>query len=120
MARIVIADDALFMRTVVKKALAGGGHEVIGEAENGRQAVELVANLSPDLVLLDITMPELDGISALQEIIQANPAARVIMCTALGQQDKVRLALTSGARDYVVKPFDQAKLLDAVNRALSA
>jgi two-component system chemotaxis response regulator CheY len=120
MARILIADDALFMRTVVKKALTSGGHEVVGEAENGRKAVEMMTALNPDLILMDITMPEMDGLAALAEIMQTNPAMRVIMCTALGQQDKVRQALTTGAKDYVVKPFDPTKLVETVNRVLSA
>lgn len=119
MARILIADDAMFMRATVKKVLTGGGHEVVGEAENGRVAVTLYSNLQPDLALLDITMPEMDGIAALGEIKRANAAAKVIMCTALGQHDRVKEALGLGALDYVVKPFTPDKLLGAVTRALS-
>ncbi|HEX2950030.1 MAG TPA: response regulator [Armatimonadota bacterium] len=118
MAKVVIADDAMFMRATVKRVLTGAGHEVVGEGENGRVAVSLYSSLQPDLVILDITMPELDGIGALGEIMSMNPAARVIMCTALGQQDKVKEALMLGARDYVVKPFTPDKLLTAVNHAL--
>lgn len=120
MARILIADDAMFMRATIKKALTGGGHEVVGEGENGRMAVTLYGNTNPDLVLLDITMPELDGIGALGEIMKTNPSAKVVMCTALGQQDKVKEALALGARDYIVKPFTPDKLLAAVNGALSS
>ena len=119
MANILIADDALFMRMMLKKVLTSGGHTVIGEAENGRRAIELYASLHPDLVVMDITMPDVDGLQALVEITRADPDAHIIMCTALGQQDKVRLALTSGARDYVVKPFDANKLLDTVKRVLA-
>lgn len=119
MARILIADDALFMRTVVKRALVAGGHEVVAEAENGQQAFDAFQRLKPELTLLDITMPEVDGLAALKLIMGADPAARVIMCTAIGQQDKMREAVTSGARDYVIKPFTPDKLIDAVTRALS-
>lgn len=119
MARILIADDALFMRTVIKKALTEAGHEVVGEAGNGQVAISLYGTMQPDLVLLDITMPEVDGLTALSEILANHPEARVIMCTALGQQDKVRQALGQGARDYIVKPFTPPKLVDAVSRALA-
>ncbi|MHB0938361.1 MAG: response regulator [Armatimonadota bacterium] len=119
MARILIADDAGFMRALLKKTLLEGGHEVVGEAENGRIAVSLFAATQPDLVMLDITMPEMDGLSALREIKDASASARVIMCTALGQENKVKEAIGFGASDYVVKPFTPAKLLDAISRALA-
>lgn len=119
MARILIADDALFMRATIKKVLAVGGHEVIGEAENGRVAIEMADARQPDLILLDITMPELDGIAALTELMRRNAATRVVMCTALGQETKVREALSLGAREYVVKPFTPDKLLAAITRALA-
>lgn len=116
MARILIADDAMFMRATIKKALTEAGHEVVGEAENGKVAVKMFGELSPDLLLMDITMPELDGLGALGEIMRSDPSARIIMCTALGQQDKVKEALSLGARDYIVKPFSPPKLLEAINR----
>lgn len=119
MARILIADDAGFMRALLKKTLQEGGHEVVGEAENGRIAVTLFSSINPDLVMLDITMPEMDGLEALREIKSASAAARVIMCTALGQENKVKEAISTGACDYVVKPFTPAKLLDAISRALA-
>ncbi|MHB9130782.1 MAG: response regulator [Armatimonadota bacterium] len=119
MARILIADDAMFMRVSIKKILSEGGHEVVGEADNGRDAVTLYGTTTPDLVMLDITMPEMDGLAALGEIVTINGNARVIMCTALGQDNKVREAIGRGARDYIVKPFTPAKLLDAVSRALA-
>ncbi|HEY3418694.1 MAG TPA: response regulator [Armatimonadota bacterium] len=118
MARIVIADDALFMRASIKKILTEGGHEVVAEAGNGQQAVTAYSSNKPDLVLMDITMPEMDGLAALHEIMSADDAARVVMCSALGQENKVREALELGAKDFVVKPFQPAKLLDAVRRAL--
>ena len=119
MARILIADDAMFMRVSIKKILVQAGYEVVAEAENGRVAVSLFGSTSPDLVMLDITMPEMDGLAALREIRSANPHARVVMCTALGQEAKVREAIEGGARDYVVKPFTPDKLLAAVERALA-
>lgn len=120
MARILIADDALFMRATLKKALTGAGHEVVFEAENGAVAVAQFQALAPELVMLDITMPEMDGIEALKQIMQANSNARVIMCSALGQENKVREAIGAGARDYIVKPFNPEKLLSAITRALQS
>lgn len=119
MARILIADDAMFMRVSIKKLLSQAGHEVVGEAENGRVAVNLFGSTKPDLVMLDITMPEMDGLAALLEIRSADPNARVVMCTALGQENKVREAIDGGARDYIVKPFTPDKLLAAIQRALA-
>ena len=119
MAKIIVADDAMFMRATLKKTLTEAGHEVIGEAGNGAEAVALFEKVNPDLLLMDITMPEMDGLAALATIMGAHPEARIIMCTALGQENKVKEALAAGARDYVVKPFQGAKLLDAVTRALS-
>lgn len=119
MARILVVDDALFMRATVKKILTSAGHEVVGEAENGAIAVKRYSECQPDLMTLDITMPEKDGIEALSDIITVYPDARVIMCSALGQENKVREAITLGARDYVVKPFTPDKLLDAIRRALA-
>ncbi len=118
MARILIADDALFMRATLKKTLIGGGHEVVFEAENGAIAVAQYQTLAPELVMLDITMPEMDGIEALKQIMAANSEAKVIICSALGQENKVREAISAGARDYIVKPFNPEKLLAAVARVL--
>lgn len=119
MARILIADDAGFMRALLKKTLSEAGHEVVGEAENGKVAVSLFSTVNPDLVMLDITMPEMDGLAALREIRNVSASARVIMCTALGQENKVKEAIGYGASDYVVKPFTPAKLIDAISRALA-
>lgn len=118
MARLLIVDDALFMRIMIKRALEGSGHEIIAEGENGRMAIDLYNEHSPDLLLMDITMPDMDGITALKELHAQHPTARVIICSALGQGNKVKDALASGARDFVVKPFTPARLLDAVNKAL--
>ena len=118
MARVLIVDDAAFMRMMIRNILTQNGHEVVGEAENGEQAVTRHAELRPDVTTMDITMPEQDGISALREIIAADPAAKVVMCSALGQEAKVIESIRSGAKDFVVKPFQQDRVLAAVARAL--
>jgi two-component system, chemotaxis family, chemotaxis protein CheY len=118
MARVLVVDDAAFMRKVVSDALSGGGHEVIGEASNGVEAVALYQELRPELMTLDITMPEMDGLAALKQIIAIDPRARIIMCSALGQESKVLEAIKAGARDFVVKPFKPERVLDAVGKAL--
>jgi two-component system, chemotaxis family, chemotaxis protein CheY len=119
MARVLVVDDAAFMRKVVSDALASGGHEVVGEAGNGTEAVQRYQELSPELVTLDITMPEKDGLEALGEIISLDPGARVLMCSALGQEAKVIESIQKGAKDFVVKPFQPAQLLEAAAKALA-
>ena len=119
MARVLVVDDAAFMRKLVTDALTKGGHEVVGEAGNGSEAVARYQQLRPDLTTLDITMPEKDGLAALAEIIQIDPAARVIMCSALGQESKVLESIKLGAKDFVVKPFQADRVLDAVAKALA-
>jgi two-component system, chemotaxis family, chemotaxis protein CheY len=119
MARVLIVDDAAFMRKMLSDALTGGGHEVVGEAGNGAEAVERFQELRPDLTTLDITMPEKDGLQALKEILSFDPAARVVMCSALGQESKVLESIKAGAKDFVVKPFQAERVLDAVGKALA-
>jgi two-component system, chemotaxis family, chemotaxis protein CheY len=119
MARILVVDDAAFMRKMVKDALSGAGHEVVGEAGNGVEAVARYQELNPDLTTLDITMPEKDGLAALAEIMGGDPSARVVMCSALGQETKVVQALKLGAKDFVVKPFQADRVVDAVGKALA-
>ena len=119
MARILVVDDAAFMRKMVTDALTKGGHEVIGEAGNGAEAVEQYQTLKPDLTTLDITMPEKDGLSALKDIMALDPSAKVIMCSALGQESKVLESIKLGAKDFVVKPFQADRVLDAVGKALA-
>lgn len=114
--RVLITDDALFMRTALKNILTENGFEVVGEAENGAESVEMYASLKPDVVLMDITMPEMDGIEALRAIRAADPDARVVMCTAMGQKNLVVEAIGAGARDFVVKPFEAQRVVDAVNK----
>jgi two-component system chemotaxis response regulator CheY len=119
MARVLVVDDAAFMRKMVSDALSKAGHEVIGEACNGAEAVESFRTLKPELTTLDITMPEKDGLQALGEIMTLDPTARVIMCSALGQESKVLESIKLGARDFVVKPFQPARVQEAVEKALA-
>jgi two-component system, chemotaxis family, chemotaxis protein CheY len=119
MARVLVVDDAAFMRKMVSDALAGGGHEIVGEAGNGQEAVQRYAELRPDVMTLDITMPEKDGISALKEIIASDPGAKVVMCSALGQESKVLESIRLGAKDFVVKPFQAERVLSAIDKALT-
>lgn len=118
MANVLIVDDAAFMRKVLTDALTSGGHAIVGEAANGQEAVEQFQALRPDITTLDITMPEKDGLSALKEILSFDPGAKVIMCSALGQESKVIEAVKAGARDFVVKPFQPDRVLEAVSKAL--
>lgn len=115
---ILICDDAAFMRMMIKDILTKNGYTVAGEAENGAKAVERYAELKPDLVMMDITMPEMDGIQALKKIKQSDPSANVIMCSAMGQQAMVIEAIQSGAKDFIVKPFDKDRVLEAVKKAV--
>jgi two-component system chemotaxis response regulator CheY len=118
MARVLVVDDAAFMRKMVSDALTGGGHEIVGEAANGLEAVQRFQELRPDIMTLDITMPEKDGLSALKEIIAVDPGAKVVMCSALGQESKVLESIKLGAKDFVVKPFQVERVLSAVEKAL--
>ena len=115
---ILICDDAAFMRMMIKDILTKNGYNVIGEAENGARAVEKYAELKPDLVLMDITMPEMDGIQALKKIKESDPAAMVIMCSAMGQQAMVIEAIQGGAKDFIVKPFQAERVLEAVKKVV--
>ena len=119
MARVLVVDDAAFMRKLLTDALVAGGHEVVGEAGDGNEAVARYQQLQPELTTLDITMPEKDGLSALAEIMAIDPSAKVIMCSALGQEGKVLEAVKLGAKDFVVKPFQPPRVLEAVAKALA-
>ena len=110
---------AVFMRRMVADALTKGGHEVIGEAANGSEALQQYQELRPEVTTLDITMPEKDGVTTLREIMFFDPEARVVMCSALGQESKVLEAIRAGAKDFVVKPFEAERLQTAVEKALS-
>ena len=118
MAKILIVDDAAFMRMMIKDILTKNGYTVAGEAENGAKAVEKYTELKPDLVLMDITMPEMDGIQALKKIRELDPKASVIMCSAMGQQAMVIESIQSGAKDFIVKPFQADRVLEAVRKVV--
>jgi two-component system chemotaxis response regulator CheY len=118
MPRILIVDDAAFMRMMIKGILTKNGMEVVGEAADGLQAVERYQELKPDLVTMDITMPEVDGIEALKRIRALDPAARVIVCSAMGQQAMVIDAIQAGAKDFIVKPFQADRVIEAIQKAL--
>ena len=115
---ILICDDAAFMRMMIKDILIKNGYNVAGEAENGLKAIEKYNELKPDLVMMDITMPEMDGILALKKIKATDPSANVIMCSAMGQQAMVIESIQSGAKDFIVKPFQQDRVLEAVKKAI--
>lgn len=115
---ILICDDAAFMRMMIKDILTKNGYNVAGEAENGAKAVEKYTEVKPDLVMLDITMPEMDGIQALKKIKEIDPGACVIMCSAMGQQAMVIEAIQSGAKDFIVKPFQADRVIEAVKKAV--
>ena len=115
---ILICDDAAFMRMMIKDILTKNGYNIVGEAENGAKAVEKYNELKPDLVLMDITMPEMDGIEALKKIKSGDPNASIIMCSAMGQQAMVIESIQSGAKDFIVKPFQADRVLEAVQKVV--
>ncbi len=116
--RVLIVDDTAFMRKLLRNILFSGGFDIVGEAENGKQAVEMYKQLKPDLVMLDIVMPEMNGIEALKAIKQIDPNAKVIMCTAVGQEKIVKAAIKLGARGYIVKPFQAQKVIEEAKKVL--
>lgn len=119
MKSVLIADDALFMRIMLRDILTNNGFNVVGEAEDGEEAVEKFRELKPDLVLIDILMPFMDGIEALIEILKIQPSARVVMISALGQEDHIQKALDGGAKDYIKKPFSPPGVVDKLNKLLT-
>lgn len=114
MANILICDDAAFMRQALIKIVAAEGHTVVGEAANGEQCVSMYASLLPDIVLMDITMPDMDGIEATRRIVSADSSANIIIVSAMGQQDKVFAAIGAGAKDFIVKPFEAQKIVACI------
>ncbi|MGM0378542.1 MAG: response regulator [Bacillota bacterium] len=116
---VLIVDDAAFMRMMIKDVLTKNDYEVLGEAENGKVAIEKYKELSPDLVIMDITMPEVNGIEAVKTIKDNDPEARIVMCSAMGQQAMVIEAIQAGAKDFIVKPFQADRVIEAVKKALS-
>ena len=115
---VLVCDDAIFMRTMISDILQQSGFDVIGEAETGVEAVAQYRKLKPDLVTMDIVMPDMGGIDAVREITKFDPGARILMCSAMGQQALVVEAIQAGAKDFVVKPFQPSRVLEAVQRVL--
>ncbi|KAE9637049.1 MAG: two-component system, chemotaxis family, chemotaxis protein CheY [Epulopiscium sp.] len=116
--KILIVDDAAFMRMMIKDILTKNGYEIAAEAENGAKAVEKFKELSPDLVIMDITMPEMDGIQAVREIKKIDGNATIIMCSAMGQQAMVIESIQAGAKDFIVKPFQADRVVEAVKKVI--
>lgn len=114
--KVLVVDDAVFMRMKLKDILEKNGYEVVGEAQNGAEAVEKYKTEKPDLVTMDITMPEMDGVTALKEIKKVDPSAKVIMCSAMGQQSMVMDAIQAGALDFIVKPFDTDRVIKSLEK----
>jgi two-component system chemotaxis response regulator CheY len=117
--RILIVDDAAFMRAVLKNFFVNNGFEVVGEAENGKEAIQKYKEKLPDLITMDITMPEMDGIEAVKAIKKKAPDAKIVMCSAMGQSAMVVEAIQAGATDFIVKPFQEDLVLEKINSILS-
>ncbi|MDU2065377.1 MAG: response regulator [Sporomusaceae bacterium] len=118
MAKILVCDDSAFMRMMLKKLLIDNGHEIVGEAGDGKQAVQLFRQFQPELTTMDITMPKMDGIEAVRMIREEFPSAVIIMVTAIGQKAVISDALQAGASDFLVKPFDPAQVLETIQKVL--
>ena len=116
--KVLVVDDAAFMRMMIKDILTKNDFEVVGEAANGQEAVAKYKELKPELTTMDITMPEMDGITAVKEIRAVDPAAKIIMCSAMGQQAMVIEAIQAGAKDFIVKPFQPDRVIEAMRKAL--
>lgn len=118
MARIMICDDSAFMRSLLKRILTAAGHTVVGEAGNGKKAAELYPGLRPDLITMDLTMPEVDGLTGLKLIRAADGKAKVVVISAMGQKDIIVEAIKAGASDFLVKPFEEAQVLKVIHKVL--
>ena len=116
--RVLLADDLYFMRMVQKEVLEASGYEIVGEASTGTEAVAKYEELKPDIVVLDITMPEMNGLEAMRRIFEIDVAAKIIICSAIGQQSLIVDAINSGIKDFIVKPFKPERLLSAIKKAL--
>lgn len=116
--RIVVVDDSAFLKMMIKNMLLKNGFEVVGEASNGLMAIDVYKDLKPDLIIMDITMPELNGIEATKKIKQIDPRAKIVMCSALGQSQTVLESIQAGARDYIVKPFEEEQVIKIIRKCL--
>jgi two-component system, chemotaxis family, chemotaxis protein CheY len=119
MGKVLVVDDAQFMRITLSSILTKAGFEVIGEAADGEAAIEMYRNLKPDLVTMDITMPKMNGIDAAKAILQEDPNALIVMCSAVGQQKIVVEAIQLGAKDFIVKPFDETRVVETIKRLIN-
>lgn len=117
--RVLIVDDAVVMRMMIKGILAKSGFDIVGEAQNGVEAVEKYVELRPDLVTMDVVMPEMDGIAAVKQILNHDPSARIVMCTSMGQQALVVEAIQAGAKSFITKPFQPPKIVETLNKVLA-
>ena len=121
MANVLIVDDALFMRKILADILTGEGHKIVGEAENAKEAIELYKKLKPDIVTMDIIMPEIDGIDtlkAIKQILKSDKDAKIVIVSAMGQQDMVVESIQAGAKDFIVKPFQRSRITESITRLL--
>lgn len=116
MAKILLCDDAAFVRQTIARILKPTGHEVVGEAANGKECIQLYKVVKPDIVMMDITMPDMDGIEATKHIVAHDPNAKIIMVSAMGQQEKVFAAIAAGAKDFIVKPFEPSKIISCIRK----
>lgn len=119
MAKFMIVDDAAFMRSFLSNIILESGHEVIAEASNGQEAVQMFKRVRPDIITMDITMPDMDGISAIKHILNLDPKAKIIMCSAMGQQKMVLDAIAAGAKDFIIKPFQKDRVMESITNILS-
>jgi two-component system chemotaxis response regulator CheY len=119
-ARVLIVDDALFMRNMLRNIFSESGFDIVGEAQNGNEAIEMYQQLKPDLVTMDIVMPEKNGIEALKQIMSVDSGAKIVICSALGQETLIMEALEAGARDFIVKPFKPPKVIEVAQKVLSS
>lgn len=120
MANIIVVDDSLFMRQILKELIARMGHVVIGEAEDGYEAVLKYSELRPDMITMDINMPKMSGVTALKEILKIDPKAKVLICSALGQQSMITESIRAGAKDFVVKPIKDERIMEAIRKVLES
>jgi len=117
-ARVLVVDDAAFMRLNLKNILEGEGYEIVGEGTNGQEAIDLFKSEQPDLVTMDITMPEMDGLTAMEKILEIDPEAKVVVVSAMGQEAYIKKAIMSGAKNFIVKPFKKDKIIETVEKVL--
>lgn len=119
MANIIVVDDSQFMRLILKEIITSMGHTVIAEAEDGYEAILKYSELRPDLVTMDINMPRMSGVSALKEIIKIDPSAKILICSALGQPSMITEAIRAGAKDFVVKPIKESRVIEAIHKIIN-